>query len=305
MRDKILNFEKINKILDSYLIQKKAEIDNKRKTMTNPMTALLAAFRKPSKRATLPKNDKILENIKNDITKDELVQAKGGNVFSAILSMAQNKTERIGESEVIMLNRRKRGDTLEIQEYLANVDKESFLEKLSKAWYTALFFTINDFIIALLPVVQLEFYKSGDIPINFYIICEFLNVIALMDPIINYKSNKQLFYRKLVIIKLYATIALIVLANILQFLQIPLDSTEIKVAARHPVQQDTLLHLVSRQPLQDHLDSRAAQVLERVQTHPRDDHTDRPAARRPVHPGAAAGLVLRGVRRAPLRRTRH
>lgn len=280
MRDKILNFEKINKILDSYLLQKKEEIDNKRrKKVTNPMGALLAAFRKPSKRATLPKQDNILDNIKNDITKDELVQAKGGNVFTAILSMAQNKTERIDGAEVIMLNRRRRGDTLEIQEYLASADKENFLERLSKAWYTALFFTINDFVIALLPVIQLEFYKSGDIPINFYIICEFLNVIALMDPIINYKSNKQHFYRKLVIIKLYATVVLIVLANILQVLQVPLDSTEVKVGAAEAAQQDGLLRVVSRESLEDHLDPRAAQVLQRVPAHPRDHHADRPAAR--------------------------
>ena len=237
MRDKILNFEKINKILDSYLQQKKEEIDSQRKKGNTILSEMNNSSRKITKKngsLALNSKNEILENIKNDITKDELVTAKGGNVFNAILGMAQNTTEKIGEAEIIMLNRRKKGDSIEIQEYMANLDNESFLEKLTKAWYTALFFTINDFTIALLPVIQLEFYKSGEIPLNFYIICEFLNVIALMDPIINYKSNKNLFYRKLVIIKMYTAIFLIVLSNILQFVQIPLNSTEVKVATRNP-----------------------------------------------------------------------
>lgn len=140
----------------------------------------------------------------------------------------------INDHEVFMINRRHKDATLEVQEYLKSLDAETFLERLSKAWYTALFFTINDFIIALLPVIQLEFYKDEKLPPNCYVICEFLNVVALMDPIINYKSNKKLFYRKLIIFKLYTTLTLIVLSNLLQFANIPISSTEVKVKDLQP-----------------------------------------------------------------------
>lgn len=195
---------------------RKEEIDRKRKTGTANVES---GDKNKTSVISYLSNQLGNRKIRNDEV--ELLQ----NVYN----ITSGTVEKINGHEVLMINRRHKDTTLEVQEYLDKLDSENFLEKLVKAWYTALFFTINDFIIALLPVIQLEYYKSDKLPPNCYLICEFLNVVALMDPIINYKSNKKLFYRKLIIFKLYTTLTLIVLSNILQFANIPLDSTEVKV----------------------------------------------------------------------------
>lgn len=177
----------------------------------------------------------MISYLSNQLGKRELKE-QDLTILQTFYNYTSGGAESINGHEVFMINRRHKDAALEVQEYLQNLDSESFLERLSKAWYTALFFTINDFIIALLPVIQLEYYKDEKLPPNCYIICEFLNVVALMDPIINYKSNKKLFYRKLIIFKLYTTLSLIVLSNLLQFANIPISSTEVKVAVSKPGQ---------------------------------------------------------------------
>jgi hypothetical protein len=243
LEDKILNFDKINIILDRYLAYRKEEIDRKRKSGNGKAEAQVEIA---------GKEGSVITFITNHLDKRKLAQTDDV-MLQTIYKFASGGVDVVNGKKIHMINRRYKDQTLEVEEYLHNLDSENFLEKLTKAWYTALFFTINDFIIALLPVIQLEYYKVEKLPPNCYIICEFLNVVALMDPIINYKSNKQLFYRKLIMFKLYTTLTLIVLSNILQFANIPISSTEVKVACHHPGKQEHLLRLVYREPLEDHI----------------------------------------------------
>lgn len=204
-------------ILDKYLMYRKEEIDRKRKTSDNSVET----------------NEKMRGSVIHYLVNqfgNRKIKKEDIDIFQTFYNITSGTTEVINGHDIQMINRRHKDATLEVQEYLDMIDSENFLEKLVKAWYTALFFTINDFIIALLPVIQLEYYKSDKLPPNCYLICEILNVVALMDPIINYKSNKNLFYRKLIMFKLYTTLTLIILSNILQFANIPIASTEVKVA---------------------------------------------------------------------------
>jgi hypothetical protein len=264
-----LNFEKINKILDSYLEKKKQEVDRTRQKTTilnvfsegaNVIFEGMKSEDKPTSRKTndfiRPKENSlgkastirdagvlgkaglikkkktdILSDLENEVAKVELKQ-HNSNIFGSLFSLAQVKKESVaGKQQYYMVNRRTEEQLLEVQEVISQAHKASdvALEKLSKQWYLALFFTVNDFVIALLPVIQLEYFKSGELPINFYIICEFLNVVALMDPIVTFRTNKKVFQRTMTMFKLYTTISLIVLSNVLSFSKIPLESTEIKV----------------------------------------------------------------------------
>lgn len=322
LKDKILNFEKINKILDSYLQVKKAEIDKKRKQ--NPValiTSLLktaanhdkkdsdaprntlgtllvtslakAPEKKPapggllgksllalgkkdqsivseesklalkagngksanqesaeSKSAQSPpasaedksrsagrtlfaslarqkpkKEVDFMQTIKADVERDDL-KRNNTNLFSAVFSMTNNKIETVGGKAIFSINRRPKGETLEIFEYLKRIDNGD--RKSARPWYFAVFFTIVDFVIALLPVMQLEYFKSGEVPLNFYLICEFLNVIALLDPLISHQYDPKLINKRSSRFKLLVTLLLIVLSNIMQLVPVPLESTEVK-----------------------------------------------------------------------------
>lgn len=256
----MLNFEKINKILDSYLTHRMEMLDKQRKKKKpkvednlspEPDKPLVLEAWKPPVLDGPASEDKpafdlgglgfvqgmfsttsdadVIKKVRDDLITED-IKANKGNIMDVFVAMTQNKQEKDeGGKEVTIMSRRKPGETLEIHEYLQQEKKENFLEQLSKAWYISIFFTINDFVIALLPVIQLEGYESNEMTLNFYQLSEFLCVFSLLSPIVTFKTDRAILYKsRLIQFKLVVTLLLIVFSNILQFSPIPLGSSEIK-----------------------------------------------------------------------------
>lgn len=218
LKDDYLNFDNIKKELNNYIQDFRILQDQEKEIESR--SALLELTKIEIKR----------DNEENEglYSEEESSESLDDDLMNQFKSHANSGTAGKDQIAGELISLREDDEILEIDDIMNAQEADDIDIVQSNYLAYKLFFTLLDFIIMVLPVIQLEFKVTDNKPLNFYVLSEILNMTVLIDPLIERKTKGNAWLmRRLNIYKITTSILIIIFSNILQFIQTSMEGTEI------------------------------------------------------------------------------